>query len=99
MWHIWDRGAAAQAWCGVTLGDSSKTKGIVTAEESTTPGALGGPIAEAVVQHHPTRVTILGDPESPNGLSRLPPRPVRNVTNRHSGRSPSSAPVSPRVPG
>ena len=45
-----------------------ETKGIVTAEEATTAGALGGAVAETVVQHHPTRVTILGVPEfAPTG--------------------------------
>lgn len=37
-----------------------ETKGIVTAEEATTAGGLGGAVAETVVAHHPTRVTILG---------------------------------------
>ena len=45
-----------------------ETRGIVTAEESTVAGGLGGAIAETVVQHHPTRVTILGVPEfAPTG--------------------------------
>ncbi|MFB9378400.1 transketolase family protein [Kineococcus gynurae] len=45
-----------------------ETRGIVTAEESTTAGGLGGAVAEAVVQHHPTRMTILGVPEfAPTG--------------------------------
>jgi transketolase len=45
-----------------------ETRGIVTAEEATTTGALGGAIAEAVVQHHPARMTILGVPEfAPTG--------------------------------
>jgi transketolase len=44
------------------------TAGIVTAEEATTAGGLGGAVAETVVQHHPTRVTILGVPEfAPTG--------------------------------
>lgn len=42
------------------LAAARETKGIVTAEESTTAGGLGGAVAETVVQHHPTRVTILG---------------------------------------
>ncbi|GAA0323122.1 transketolase family protein [Kineococcus aurantiacus] len=50
------------------LGAARETKGIVTAEESTTAGGLGGAVAETVVQHHPTRVTILGVPEfAPTG--------------------------------
>jgi transketolase len=45
-----------------------ETAGIVTAEEATTAGGLGGAVAETVVQHHPTRVTILGVPEfAPTG--------------------------------
>src|SRR6476661_7448621 len=45
-----------------------QTKGIVTAEEATTAGGLGGAVAEAVVQHHPTRMRILGVPEfAPTG--------------------------------
>ena len=45
-----------------------ETQGIVTAEEATTAGALGGAVAETVVQHHPTRMTILGVPEfAPTG--------------------------------
>jgi transketolase len=47
---------------------AAETAGIVTAEEATTAGGLGGSIAETVVQHHPTRVTILGVPEfAPTG--------------------------------
>jgi transketolase len=37
-----------------------ETAGIVTAEESTRAGGLGGAVAETVVAEHPTRVTILG---------------------------------------
>jgi transketolase len=45
-----------------------ETKGIVTAEESTTAGGLGGAVAETVVAHHPTRVRILGfDAFQPTG--------------------------------
>jgi transketolase len=45
-----------------------ETAGIVTAEEATTAGSLGGAVAETVVAHHPTRVTILGVPEfAPTG--------------------------------
>jgi transketolase len=47
---------------------ATETAGIVTAEEATTAGGLGGAVAETVVQHHPTRVTILGVPEfAPTG--------------------------------
>ena len=47
---------------------AQQTNGIVTAEEATTAGALGGAVAETVVAHHPTRVTILGVPEfAPTG--------------------------------
>ncbi|MBB5781981.1 transketolase family protein [Nonomuraea jabiensis] len=45
-----------------------ETAGIVTVEESTIVGGLGGAVAETVVQHHPARVTILGIPEfAPTG--------------------------------
>jgi transketolase len=45
-----------------------ETKGIVTAEEATTAGALGGAVAETVVGRHPTRMRILGVPEfAPTG--------------------------------
>lgn len=37
-----------------------ETAGIVTAEEATTAGGLGGAVAETVVAQHPTRVSILG---------------------------------------
>jgi len=47
---------------------AQQTAGIVTAEEATAAGGLGGAVAETVVQHHPTRVTILGVPEfAPTG--------------------------------
>jgi transketolase len=40
----------------------------VTAEEATTVGALGGAVAETLVQHHPARMRILGIPEfAPTG--------------------------------
>src|SRR3954451_11364536 len=45
-----------------------ETKGIVTAEESTRAGGVGGAVAETVVAEHPTRVTILGfDSFQPTG--------------------------------
>ena len=45
-----------------------ETSGIVTAEESTRAGGLGGAVAETVVAEHPTRVTILGfDEFQPTG--------------------------------
>ena len=45
-----------------------ETRGIVTAEEATVGGALGGAVAETVVQTHPTKMTILGVPEfAPTG--------------------------------
>ena len=44
------------------------TVGIVTAEEATVAGGLGGAVAEVVVQNHPTKVKILGVPEfAPTG--------------------------------
>ena len=50
------------------LAAARETRGIVTAEEATTAGGLGGAVAETVVQHHPTRMRILGVPEfAPTG--------------------------------
>jgi transketolase len=50
------------------LAAARETRGIVTAEEATTAGGLGGAVAETVSQHRPTRVTILGVPEfAPTG--------------------------------
>ena len=47
---------------------AQETGGLVTAEEATTAGGLGGAVAETVVGNHPTRVTILGVPEfAPTG--------------------------------
>ena len=44
-----------------------ETRGIVTAEEATVAGALGG-VAETVVQNHPVKIKILGVPEfAPTG--------------------------------
>lgn len=45
-----------------------ETAGIVTVEEATTVGGLGGAVAETVARHHPVRVSILGVPEfAPTG--------------------------------
>src|ERR687893_1120839 len=50
------------------LAAGRETSGIVTAEEATTAGGLGGAVAEAIVQNHPTRMKILGIPEfAPTG--------------------------------
>jgi transketolase len=47
---------------------AAETGGIVTAEEATTAGGLGGAVAETVVQRHPVRMKILGVPEfAPTG--------------------------------
>lgn len=47
---------------------AAETGGIVTAEEASIYGGLGGAVAEVVVQHHPAKVTILGVPEfAPTG--------------------------------
>ena len=52
----------------VILKAARETKGIVTAEEATRAGGLGGAVAETVVAEHPTRVTILGfDAFQPTG--------------------------------
>ena len=53
---------------GAIVAAAQETAGIVTAEEATSIGSLGGAVAETVVQHHPTRVAILGVPEfAPTG--------------------------------
>lgn len=45
-----------------------ETAGIVTAEESTTAGGLGGAVAETLALNHPARMRILGFPEfAPTG--------------------------------
>jgi transketolase len=45
-----------------------ETRGIVTAEEATVVGALGGAVAETVAQNHPVKIKILGVPEfAPTG--------------------------------
>jgi transketolase len=50
------------------LAAAAETRGIVTAEEATTAGGLGGAVAETVAQHHPARMRILGVPEfAPTG--------------------------------
>jgi transketolase len=50
------------------LAAAADTGGIVTAEEATTAGALGGAVAETVAQHHPARMRILGIPQfAPTG--------------------------------
>jgi transketolase len=50
------------------LAAARETGGIVTAEEATTAGGLGGAVAETVVQNHPVRMKILGIPEfAPTG--------------------------------
>ena len=45
---------------GAVLAAARETAGIVTAEESTRAGGLGGAVAETVVAEHPCRVTVLG---------------------------------------
>jgi transketolase len=47
---------------------AAQTGGIVTAEEGTSVGGLGGAVAETLAQHHPARMRILGVPEfAPTG--------------------------------
>jgi transketolase len=41
---------------------AAETGGIVTAEEATTAGGLGGAVAETLAQRHPARMRILGVP-------------------------------------
>jgi transketolase len=80
-----------------------ETGGIVTAEEATTVGALGGAVAETVVEHHPTRVRILGVPEfaptgsagylldrygmSPGGIADAARELTKRVSRSGAGRS------------
>ena len=45
------------------LAAARETAGIVTAEEATKAGGLGGAVAETIVEHHPTKMRILGVPE------------------------------------
>jgi transketolase len=53
---------------GAVIKAAHDTGGIVTAEEATVVGGLGGAVAETVVQAHPTKVKILGVPEfAPTG--------------------------------
>ena len=50
------------------LSAARETGGIVTAEEATSAGSLGGAVAETVVQNHPAKMRILGVPEfAPTG--------------------------------
>ncbi|CAI3941923.1 transketolase family protein [Commensalibacter papalotli (ex Botero et al. 2024)] len=42
------------------LAAASQTRGIVTMEEAITTGGLGAAVAEVVVEHHPTKMRILG---------------------------------------
>ncbi|HKT00486.1 MAG TPA: transketolase family protein [Rugosimonospora sp.] len=50
------------------LAAAAQTRGILTAEEATTAGGLGGAVAETLAQHHPARMKILGIPEfAPTG--------------------------------
>jgi transketolase len=54
------------------LAAARETGGIVTAEEATRAGSLGGAVAETVVQSHPTRMRILGVPEfAPTGSAEF----------------------------
>jgi transketolase len=53
---------------GAVIKAARDTGGIVTAEEASVAGGLGGAVAETVVQAHPTKVKILGVPEfAPTG--------------------------------
>jgi transketolase len=64
---LWRAIAAAEQLAAEGI-SARETAGIVTAEESTRAGGLGGAVAETVVAEHPTRVTILGfDEFQPTG--------------------------------
>ena len=77
------------------LAAARETGGIVTAEEATTAGGLGGAVAETVVQHHPTpdedprRAGVRAD-----RVGGLPPRPVRHVARGHRRGGPHSSRLS-----
>lgn len=49
------------------------TRGIVTAEEALAAGGLGGAVAEVVAQAHPTRMRMLGVPDTfaPTGTAEF----------------------------
>jgi transketolase len=47
---------------GAIIDAARETGGIVTIEEHTVYGGLGGAVAEVVVTHHPVRMEILGFP-------------------------------------
>jgi transketolase len=45
--------------------EAAETGAIVTAEEHSVKGGLGGAVAEVVCQRHPVRMRILGLPDEP----------------------------------
>jgi transketolase len=47
---------------GAIVAAARETRGIVTAEEHTVRGGLGGAVAEVVVSHHPVPMRLLGIP-------------------------------------
>ena len=67
-----------------------ETRGIVTAEEATVAGALGGAVAETVAQNHPIKIKILGVQSLRRRARRLPARSIRHVPRWHSGGGPRS---------
>ena len=78
---------------------SRETRGIVTAEEATTAGGLGGAVAETLVaapprqDAHPRRAGVRS-----HRLSRLPARPLRHVPGRHRPSRPDAPHVIWGVP-
>jgi transketolase len=90
------------------LAAARETSGIVTAEEATTAGALGGAVAETIVQNHPTRMKILGVPEfaptgsagylldrygmSPDGIADAARSLIEVARGQFSGMRPATAP-------
>jgi len=47
------------------LAAARETRGIVTVEEHSVLGGLGGAVAEILAQEHPTRMKIMGVPDGP----------------------------------
>jgi transketolase len=46
------------------LGAAAETRGIVTAEEHRLTGGLGGAVAELLAVEHPTRMRMVGMPDT-----------------------------------
>lgn len=60
--RVLDMATASPVDTAAVVAGARETGGIVTAEEHTTRGGLGGAVAEVVVQHHPVPMRLLGIP-------------------------------------